>query len=118
MLHLCKNVGGNIDLNEVATPIIKRVLIDVESIQNFLSEKFSDITISQIHLNMSAQKFEPTLSFRDDYPDIWTPKSSDRWWNGTYSLEEKEGWYKWRRDWNCQTVKFEELGIPKDLYQV
>lgn len=109
---------GNVDLNEVATPIIKRVLIDAEDIQNFLNEKYPGIKISQVHVEVSAQKFEPVLSFRDDYPDLWIPKSSDYWWNGNYSLEEKEGWYKLRKDWNCRTIKFEELGIPKELYHI
>ena len=83
----------NINLDDVATPIVKRVLIDTEGIQNFLAEKFPGISITQVYVETQQQKFEPILSFREEYPEMWTPKSSDRWWNGVYSLEAQEGWY-------------------------
>ena len=108
----------NINLDDIATPIVKRILIDVEGIQDFLNEKFPGINISQVHIEMSLQKFEPMLSFREEYPEMWTPNSGDRWWNGVYSFEEREGWYKLHRDWNSRTLGFAELGIPEELYQV
>lgn len=109
---------GHINLDEAATPIVKRILIDTEGIQNFLAEKFPGISITQVHVETLQQKFEPTLSFREEYPDMWTPKGSDRWWNGVYSLEAKEGWYKWHKDWNPRNLSFAELGIPEELYQI
>lgn len=109
---------GNINLDDIATPIVKRILIDAEGIQKFLAEKFPGISITQVHVETSQQKFEPMLSFREEYPDMWTPKSSDRWWNGTYSLEAQEGWYRWHKDWNPRTLSFAELGIPEELYHI
>lgn len=108
----------NINLDDVATPIVKRILIDAEGIQNFLNEKYPGISISQIHIEIASQKFEPMLSFREEYPELWTPKSADRWWNGVYSLEAKEGWYRWHKDWNGRTLSFAELGIPEELYHI
>ena len=109
---------GHVNLDEIATPIAKRILIDTEGIQNFLAEKFPGISITQVYVETSQQKFEPMLSFREEYPEFWTPKSSDRWWNGVYSLEAKEGWYKWHKDWNPRTLNFAELGIPEELYRI
>jgi hypothetical protein len=109
---------GQINLDDVATPIIKRILVDVEGIQAFLTEKYPGINISQVHIEMSSQKFEPMLSFREEHPDMWTRNPYDRWWNSEYSLEEKEGWRKRSQDWNTCTVEFSELGIPEELYQV
>lgn len=109
---------NGISLEDVATPIIKRILVDLDGIQKFLNEKYPGINISQAHIEMQSQKFEPMLSFREEYPDIWTPKSGNRWWRGEYSLEEKEGWYKWHKDWNDRTLEFAELGIPEELYHI
>jgi hypothetical protein len=109
---------GYVNLDDIATPIIKRILVDIEGIQTFLAEKYPGINISQVRIDMSQQKFEPMLSFREEYPDMWTPKSCDRWWHGVYSLEEREGWSKWHKDWNGRTLGFAELGIPEELYQV
>jgi hypothetical protein len=109
---------NGINLDDIATPIIKRILVDVEGIQTFLTEKYPGINISQVHIEMSQQKFEPMVSFREEYPEMWTPKSGDRWWNSEYSLEAREGWYRWGKDWNGRTLGFVELGIPEELYQV
>lgn len=109
---------GNVNLDDIATPIVKRILVDIEGIQNFLTEKYPGISITQLQIMMSQQKFEPMLSFREEYPDFWAPKSSDRWWNCEYSFEEKEGWCKWHKDWNSRTLSFAELEIPEAYYQI
>jgi hypothetical protein len=109
---------GQVNLDEIATPIVKRVLVDMESIQNFLNEKYPGIKITMLEINTTSQKFEPMLSFREEHPDMWTQNPYDRWWNAEYSLEEKEGWRKRSQDWNNCTVEFSELGIPEEFYQV
>jgi hypothetical protein len=109
---------GHVNLDEIATPIVKRVLIDMESIQNFLNEKYPGIKITMLEINTTSQKFEPMLSFREEHPDMWTQNSYDRWWNAEYSLEEKEGWRKRSQDWNNCTVEFSELGIPEEFYRI
>lgn len=109
---------NNVNLDDIATPIIKRVLIDLNGIQKFLEEKYPGIKFSQIGIEITHQKFEPVLSFREDHEDYWTNKSSDRWYSSEYSFEEKEGWYKWRKDYNFYNLEFSKLGIPEELYQV
>lgn len=109
---------NNVNLDEIATPIVKRVLIDLNGIQKFLEEKYPGIKFSQIGIEITHQKFEPVLSFREDHEDYWTAKSSDRWYSNEYSFEEKEGWYKWRKDYNFYNLEFSKLGIPEELYHV
>lgn len=109
---------GNVNLDEIATPIIKRVLIDLNGIQKFLEEKYPGIKISQIEVSMVHQKFEPVLSFKEEHEDYWTSKSGERWYSNEYSFEEKEGWYRWRKDYNFFNLEFEKLGIPEELYHI
>jgi hypothetical protein len=107
-----------INLNEIATPIIKRIFIDIDGIQKFLEEKYPGIKFSYLGIEITNQKFEPVLSFKEEHEDFWTAKSSERWYSDEYSFEEKEGWYKWRKDYNYYNLEFGKLGIPEELYQI
>ena len=109
---------NNVNLDEIATPIIKRVLIDLNGIQRFLTEKYPGIKFSQIGIEITHQKFEPVLSFKEEHEDYWTAKSGERWYSDEYSFEEKEGWYRWRKDYNFYNLEFEKLGIPAELYHI
>ena len=82
---------GNVNLDEIATPIIKRVLIDLSGIQKFLEEKYPGIKFSHLGIEITNQKFEPVLSFKEEHEDFWTAKSSERWYSDEYSFEEKDG---------------------------
>lgn len=109
---------GSVNLDEIATPIIKRVLVDMSGIQKFLKEKYPGIKISQVEVDLVHQRFEPVLSFKEEHEDYWTAKSSERWYSDEYSFEEKEGWYRWRKDYNFLHLEFEKLGIPEELYHI
>jgi hypothetical protein len=109
---------NNVNLDEIATPIIKRILIDLSGIQKFLEEKYPGIKFSQVRIEITHQKFEPVLSFKEEHEDYWTSKSGERWYSDEYSFEEKEGWYRWRKDYNFFNLEFSKLGIPEELYHV
>lgn len=109
---------NNVNLDEIATPIIKRILIDLSGIQKFLEEKYPGIKFSQVRIEITQQKFEPVLSFKEEHEDYWTSKSGERWYSDEYSFEEKEGWYRWRKDYNFFNLEFSKLGIPEELYHV
>ena len=70
-----------INLNEIATPIIKRIFIDIDGIQKFLEEKYPGIKFSHLGIEITNQKFEPVLSFKEEHEDFWTAKSSERWYS-------------------------------------
>ena len=109
---------NNVNLDEIATPIVKRILIDLNGIQQFLEEKYPGIKFSQVGIEITHQRFEPVLSFKEEHEDYWTARSGERWYSDEYSFEEKEGWYRWRKDYNFYNLEFSKLGIPEELYQV
>lgn len=109
---------NNVNLDDIATPIVKRVLIDLNGIQNFLKEKYPGFKFSQVGIEITHQRFEPVLSFKEEHEDYWTDRSGKRWYSDEYSFEEKEGWYRWRKDYNFYNLEFSKLGIPEELYQV
>lgn len=110
---------GHINLDEVGTPIIKRVLMDVNGIQKFLEETFPGIIFSRIELVEREQLNEPNISFREEHPVYYTRGQYDSWNREAYSLEETEEFkYSHRADHNYLTMSFKQLGIPEELYQV
>ena len=109
---------GGIDLENIATPMVKRVLVDINGIQDFLNEKYKGFKITVVEVNVTSNKFMPCLNFREEHDAFWTPNAHDYWWKNTYSLEEREGWRRREKDWNNCTVEFTELGIPEELYSV